>query len=93
MYARKSVFLFFCIALVCFATVSNAQEEDEPIFSPEPTAEPEPATNKGGIAAGSVIGILALIGLAVGGYFLYAKKKKAAVEEEKKDPAPLATEA
>lgn len=55
-----------------------------PIKTPESTAKPEPAksVNKAGVAAGVVVGVLAIAGIGIGLFLLMKKRRRDKVEEE-----------
>lgn len=63
---------------------TNTSTKSGPVKTAEPTTTPVPAkpVNKAGVAAGVVVGVLAIAGIGIGMFLLMKKRRREKVEEE-----------
>jgi cell wall integrity and stress response component len=61
---------------------SSQQQTEAPQASTEPKSNGKSSTNVAGIAAGVVVGVVALAGIALGLFFFMRHKKRKAAEED-----------
>lgn len=75
---------FFFFYLQESSTLSNTSTQSEPTKTPDPTISPPPEkpVNKAGVAAGVVVGVLAIAGIGIGLFLLTKKRRREKVEEE-----------